>query len=114
MMARDKYYAVALSLLLTWLFHPILLVAVLSVLIYTHPFSSPIFYYIDKQIEIFLPVYHPNLKNNPPLLSTTIIQPDSLDLYFCKQALKSGKRCRQPPVINGFCKRHHQPNPPTQ
>lgn len=105
-MNHGKYYAVVLSMLLTWLFHPILLISILSILIYTHPFSSPVFYYIDKQIELFLPIIpHHTVPITPT--PTIPMTPDlSLDLYLCKEILKSGKRCRQQPLVNGLCKRH--------
>jgi hypothetical protein len=106
---RYKFYALGVSLLITWSLPSTLVGLILAWLIYIHPYSSLAFMYLDTWAQAHtlglsspLQLQSPNHSNSPP--------PAHLDAYFCTHVTKAGTRCRIPPGPQGWCKRH-RPTP---
>ena len=101
MQDRHKFYAFGISMVLAWTFPSTLVGLIMAFLLYTHPYSSWAFMYLDVCINSI------NVPDNSqqPIL-TTFNKDTNWNSYFCAHTTKQGKRCRLKPHENGMCKRH--------
>lgn len=112
-----KWYAVGLSIIIVWCLPSVIVIPLISCIMYTHPWSYPLFYSLDKWMASIVPkkteqstLRTPETTTVPaakPSISTTTVSgiPD-LNIIFCRHVTKLGKRCRGDPGTHGWCKRH--------
>lgn len=119
-MSKSKIYALALTLIMLWGLPLVFLCLFVYLLILTNPYSDSLFYYIDKQIELFTLAKRSKSIGQVAEKISKIEQIEQIeqnvgqnyirDSDFCKGVLKSGKRCRNEPHESGYCKRHTKQN----
>jgi hypothetical protein len=117
-MNRDKIYSLILAFILTYFVPSLFLIPLLGSIIYSHPYTKPLFYYLDNQIDNIVNEHNNNVDNDNNNDDDDDDDADynnndnndnnnSAKIQGCQEILKSGKLCRFRPVNNGiYCKRH--------
>lgn len=108
---RYKLYALGVSMIVVWSLPSILVGLLLAGLIYIHPYSPPVFAYLDMWLKTTVPKLPQRLEESGEWRdSATTVHPPKpspqMDAYFCTHLTKAGTRCRMPPGPKGLCKRH--------
>lgn len=116
-----KWYALGLSIIIIWCLPSVIVIPLISCIMYTHPWSYPLFYSLDKWMASIVPKkFEQSTSRTPETTTVSVAKPSTptstststvsvipdLNVIFCRHVTKLGKRCRGDPGTHGWCKRH--------